>query len=317
MSGANVPPNLTVSSNGIGVVPDALLNTFVQGSAVLANLRSFVGLSNMNVWMVGFETPNDGGQGVFYFNSSSTATDDGGVTIIQPNGLTTGRWLRQSAAVSGTLLGIQVLTGSGNFVPVPGTNKVILVGVGGGGGGGGGPVSNSGFSAAGGGASSGSYGAALFTSQFTSVPYVVGAGGAGVSGNTGDAGVATTFGASGNQLIVPGGNGGLNGVAVFTAGHINGINGGGLATVTGAVTLLVASDGTGGGPGMVFVAGTDQVGGQSGSGPWGGGRHGSGNGAGSNGNGPGAGGSGASSAGNGPFAGGNGAAGALLAYQYT
>ena len=100
MSGSNAPPLLTVSSNGIGVVPDALLNTFVQGSAVVATLRAFVGLTNMQVWLIGTATANDGGQGMFYWNSASITTDDNGATTIQPNGIVRGRWLRQSGAVS-------------------------------------------------------------------------------------------------------------------------------------------------------------------------------------------------------------------------
>lgn len=98
MSGSNVPPALAVQANGVAVITDANLNTFVQGATLLANLRAFVGVSNMTVWMNGTVTAGDGGQGMFYWNSSSTAADDGGATTIAPNGLLTGRWLRLSSA---------------------------------------------------------------------------------------------------------------------------------------------------------------------------------------------------------------------------
>lgn len=101
MSGSNVPPALTVQSNGQGVLSDQELNTFVQGGALLADLRSFVGLSRMTVQMIGTATPGDGGQGTFYWNTTSTTADDGGATAIQVNGILIGRWLRISNTVQG------------------------------------------------------------------------------------------------------------------------------------------------------------------------------------------------------------------------
>lgn len=99
MSGTNAPPGLTVSANGQGAVLDQLLNTFLQGGCLLADLRNFVGLSNMCVFMIGTTALNDGGQGAFVWNSSSTTADDDGVTTIAPFGLLTGRWLRCSPSI--------------------------------------------------------------------------------------------------------------------------------------------------------------------------------------------------------------------------
>jgi len=115
MSGSNVPPALTVSSNGIGVVPDALLNSFMQAAALVANLRSFQGIGNMNVWLCGTNAPNDGGQGVFIWSGSATAADDDGATTIAPYGLLAGRWLRQSTGnnVSGQAVSENFLVNSG------------------------------------------------------------------------------------------------------------------------------------------------------------------------------------------------------------
>ena len=98
MSGSNIPPGLTVAANGQGIITDQWQNTAVQGGALLANLRAFVGISNMTVYMLGTTAPNDGGQGTFYWNATSIAADDGGVTTIQPNGLLTGRWIRSTLA---------------------------------------------------------------------------------------------------------------------------------------------------------------------------------------------------------------------------
>lgn len=89
-------PALIVQNNGVGVASDDNMNTWVQGGALLANLRAFVGVSSMTVWTVGTTTSGDGGQGMFVWNAGATAADDGGVTTIAPNGLITGRWIRQS-----------------------------------------------------------------------------------------------------------------------------------------------------------------------------------------------------------------------------
>ena len=87
-------PALTVQANGTGVLTDDQLNTFVQGAALLANARNFVGVSQQTIYLVGLASVGDGGQGLFYFNATSTATDDGGISVIQPSGLLVGRWLR-------------------------------------------------------------------------------------------------------------------------------------------------------------------------------------------------------------------------------
>jgi hypothetical protein len=95
-------PGLAVQVNGVAVISDDNLNTFVQGGCVLANLRNFTGLTSMTVYMIGAITPGDGQQGTFYWNSGSFQADDGGVTCIAPYGVLTGRWLRLSGeSISG------------------------------------------------------------------------------------------------------------------------------------------------------------------------------------------------------------------------
>ena len=86
-------PAPTVSVQGQGLVNADLLNTYVQTVANLAGLRAFVGLSNMVCIVQGASAPNDGGQGTYFYNSASTATDNG-TTIIVPTGNTQGAWVR-------------------------------------------------------------------------------------------------------------------------------------------------------------------------------------------------------------------------------
>lgn len=97
-------PSLAVQPQGQGVVNADNLNTFLQVALNVAQLRTFVGLQNMTVWMLGTTTPNDGGQGPFYWSSAATGADDNGATTIQPNGVTgPGRWLREPLAGGGSI----------------------------------------------------------------------------------------------------------------------------------------------------------------------------------------------------------------------
>jgi hypothetical protein len=61
----------------------------------IANLRLKSGASNgAKCYLSGYSgTPNDGAQGYFYWNATSTDNDNGG-TVIQVTGITTGRWIR-------------------------------------------------------------------------------------------------------------------------------------------------------------------------------------------------------------------------------
>lgn len=68
------------------------LNTFVQGGALLANLQAFTGTVGMTIYMAGYAAPGDGGQGLFYWNSTGSAND--GINNVQPNGAAVGCWTR-------------------------------------------------------------------------------------------------------------------------------------------------------------------------------------------------------------------------------
>lgn len=97
----SVPSNF-VQAQGQASVSADQINTFVQSTFNVAMLRSFIGVDGMQVLMEGFVSMGDGGQGTFGWLSTSSATDDGGVTCIQPTAAgPTGRWLRIPPASGG------------------------------------------------------------------------------------------------------------------------------------------------------------------------------------------------------------------------
>jgi hypothetical protein len=78
---------------GVGEVGADGLNTFVSVVANYAQMRTFAALQNMVCCALGNSTPNDGGQGHFYFNLGSGYVDNNS-TIIVPYGYSGGAWLR-------------------------------------------------------------------------------------------------------------------------------------------------------------------------------------------------------------------------------
>jgi hypothetical protein len=95
----SAPQNL-VQINGQTQVSDGYLNTLVQWCPNVSTLRTFVGSGTMSIYLEGTTTPNDGGQGQFYWNSTGTATDDNGVTTVVPNGIAQGCWTRLGSATT-------------------------------------------------------------------------------------------------------------------------------------------------------------------------------------------------------------------------
>ena len=77
-------PALTNYADGVGAVNGDNLNTFVQGGVLLAQLQLFPGAWNGQVvYLGGYTSTGDGGQGFFWWNSTSTATSNG-VTVMGP-----------------------------------------------------------------------------------------------------------------------------------------------------------------------------------------------------------------------------------------
>lgn len=122
-------PQLSTYVNGQAAsVTGDQLNTFEQTCDSVSQLRTFIGAAGIQVYLRGFSTPADGGQGEFYWNASGTGPDDFGVTNIVPNGATVGCWTRipniylgesglgpiVSATTLGTVIGrVQILNSDG------------------------------------------------------------------------------------------------------------------------------------------------------------------------------------------------------------
>jgi len=123
-------PALTAYASGSGQVSGDQLNTMVQNSTNVVNLRTFTGVLNMVVYLQGTTTSGDGGQGLFYWNSAGTGPDDNGTTSVVPTGATTGCWTRISN-VAGTLASIANLSllaniSGGSAAPIANTLSAIL-----------------------------------------------------------------------------------------------------------------------------------------------------------------------------------------------
>lgn len=88
-------PQLTVYINGGPGVSGDNFNTYEQTCDTASQLRNFIGVQGIQVFMRGQSAVNDGYQGNFWWNfSASNPTDDNGVTTIVPNGAGTGCWSR-------------------------------------------------------------------------------------------------------------------------------------------------------------------------------------------------------------------------------
>jgi hypothetical protein len=85
------PPLPTVAQQGQGAVSSDQLNTYVQVVQNFAQLRTFTALNDMCVSVLGGASEGDGNQGIFWYDSTSTATDNGS-TVIVPTGAS-GAWL--------------------------------------------------------------------------------------------------------------------------------------------------------------------------------------------------------------------------------
>ena len=112
-----------VAVQGQAVVTADNLNTFVQGCLNVGAARSVTGVTGQLIYLQGYSTLGDGGQGVFVYSASSVATDDGGVTTITPTGSGLGAWLRVGAAA--TYLYEVVTTGFSVLFPA-GVTQLIL-----------------------------------------------------------------------------------------------------------------------------------------------------------------------------------------------
>lgn len=86
-------PALSSYINGSGQVSADNLNTFIQSCNTIAELRAFIGLPGIQIYVKGFISIADGGQGFFYWNASGGGTDNGTTNIV-PSGAASGAWNR-------------------------------------------------------------------------------------------------------------------------------------------------------------------------------------------------------------------------------
>jgi hypothetical protein len=92
----------TVSADGVGAIAAGQLNAYQISCYNTGILRTVVGQTGMSVILQGTNIPNDGGQGNFYWDYTSTATDNN-FTVIRPYGVIYGAWIR--TVVSGSVIG--------------------------------------------------------------------------------------------------------------------------------------------------------------------------------------------------------------------
>lgn len=117
-------PSFVVNKNGVSQLSADNLNTYIGGGAVVSSLRAFVGITGMEIGLVGFTTPNDGGQGFFYWNASGTAADDNGVTTIVPNGAASGCWTRLGSGTTSAIVN-SVINADGSLTISPTNGNVV------------------------------------------------------------------------------------------------------------------------------------------------------------------------------------------------
>lgn len=86
-------PKLFAQIQGQGAVSADNLNTFAQTCDNVGQLRAFVGLQGIGVFTRGLATPNDGGAGSYYWDTSAIGPDDG-INVIVPTGSASGAWVR-------------------------------------------------------------------------------------------------------------------------------------------------------------------------------------------------------------------------------
>ena len=89
-------PALTSFVGGQTVITQDVANTFEQNCDDFAQLRAFAPQGPLQVYCRGQSAPNDGGQGVFWWNAGLSNPVDNNWTVVVPSGSSTGAWVRLS-----------------------------------------------------------------------------------------------------------------------------------------------------------------------------------------------------------------------------
>jgi hypothetical protein len=104
----------TVSADGVGAIAAGQLNAYQISCYNTGILRTVVGQTGMSVILQGTNIPNDGGQGNFYWDYTSTATDNNS-TVIRPYGVIYGAWIKSNGFINdGTINNATINGGSIN-----------------------------------------------------------------------------------------------------------------------------------------------------------------------------------------------------------
>src|SRR5208282_798336 len=86
-------PLLVAQIQGQGTVSADNLNTYIQNCTNIEQLRLFIGLPGMCVFIDGTVTPGDGGAGPFYWNTTAIGPDNNSTVIVPQPGVA-GAWVR-------------------------------------------------------------------------------------------------------------------------------------------------------------------------------------------------------------------------------
>lgn len=100
------PPSLRFQVQGQTVANADDLNSYLQWCMTAAQLRTFIGLSNMTVYLQGVASADDGKQGTFIWYTTVGHADDN-LNYIVPPGASGGGWVR-----IGPLLPVPVIAGA-------------------------------------------------------------------------------------------------------------------------------------------------------------------------------------------------------------
>lgn len=244
------------------IFPDQAPELRALSVATLAELRKTRGDRAGNrgprcIMLAGYETPRDGGEGVFVWHDTLATPDNAGqgtAGVVEVAGVDPGRWVRAQlypdpVPQHAALLAVTTLAGSGSHVPNASTVRVRVRGWAGGGGGGG---AVAGAGSIGGGGGAGGYFEYVSTVIPASFSYSVGGGGAGGTntGGTGGVGGDTTFTNTGVTCTAKGGNGGIGDTSGGAFSHFSGGGNPSAVSTISAGTLVAPGAGIAGNPGM-------------------------------------------------------------------